>query len=431
MGRDPLGRAFLALMLVWTLTIPLSIAIAEIAMWTAAVIWSVNWIRRELSAANDLGDAIDPGPAGDVLALIGAPLMAFWAASVVSAILSRDPVDSLLELREIFLFAAPLVTFVAFRDPRLRRWGLLAFATGVAVTVLWGFAQTIEAVGDDTLPGSYRPNGALSHYMTYAGLLMIAVPNLLIIRERPLSVILRGVAIAATVVIGLTMTRSAWLGLLTGLTVYFLTRWVGGAGKDSGPPRRWAGVAVTLFVALVLGGVLLLSFAGPEVLYQRGASIFSLDNATNLDRLAMAATGLRLISNYPLLGIGPGLMERVYPAWRVEWAVKEENPHLHNNALQIAAERGLIGLALWLWTMAAFVVGSWRVLRYSGPYGEGGPEARAALAALAAFLTMGLFEYNFSDSEVLMALLFIASVPFAASAGLAHAIQRRPVVIGP
>jgi len=61
------------------------------------------------------------------------------------------------------------------------------------------------------------------------------------------------------------------------------------------------------------------------------------------------------------------------------------------------------------------------VLRYAGPLGEGGPEARAALAALAAFLTMGLFEYNFSDSEVVMILLFIVTLPFAASSGIAHA----------
>ena len=112
-------------------------------------------------------------------------------------------------------------------------------------------------------------------------------------------------------------------------------------------------------------------------------------------------------------------MERVYPAWRVDWAVKESNPHLHNNLLQIAAERGLLGLTAWLWLMIALVIGGWRVLRHAGAFGAGGPEARAALAGMAAFLTMGLFEYNFSDSEVLMILLYAVSLPFAASAGVA------------
>jgi len=71
--------------------------------------------------------------------------------------------------------------------------------------------------------------------------------------------------------------------------------------------------------------------------------------------------------------------------------------------------------------MAALCVGAWRVLRFAGPFGEGGPEARAALAALAAFLTMGLFEYNFSDSEVVMILLYVVTLPLAASSGIARA----------
>jgi len=157
---------------------------------------------------------------------------------------------------------------------------------------------------------------------------------------------------------------------------------------------------------------------------ERGASIVSLDDPTNVDRLAMAVTGLRLIAHHPILGVGPGIVGRIYPAWRAPWGIKEQNSHLHNNLLQIAAERGLLGLALWLWMMAAFVVGAWRVLRHSGPSGAGGPEARAALAALAAFLTMGLFEYNFSDSEVLMALLYVLSLPFAASAGLPTSLDQ-------
>ena len=170
-------------------------------------------------------------------------------------------------------------------------------------------------------------------------------------------------------------------------------------------------------VALVIIAVRLSALAGPAALYDRAASTFSMENASNLDRIAMAAPGLKMIKAHPWLGIGPGLIERVYPAWVVEWAVLEENPHLHNNLLQIAAERGLIGLAAWLWMMAAFALLAWRVLRAAGPIGPGGPEARAALAALAGFLAMGMFEYNFSDSEVLMALLFVVSLPLAASDG--------------
>jgi O-antigen ligase len=325
-------------------------------------------------------------------------------------------VESLWELRDVFLFAAPFVTYLAFRDNDTRRLGLRAFGLGVLGAVLIGMWETWGAIQTGAFPVEYRPDGTLGHYMTYAGAMMLAVPLLLIVREGWVGVWHRVLAAAALMLIGLTMTRSAWIGCLVGYSVYFLCRFVRGTGPVATRRRGgrvFAGVALT--VAIVLAATLLLSLAGPELLYERGASIFSLDNPTNLDRLAMAATGLRIIGAHPLIGIGPGLMERVYPAWRVEWAVKESNPHLHNDLLQIAAERGLLGLATWIWLMVAIAVGAWRVLRYAGAFAPGGAEARAALGCLAAFLTMGLFEYNFSDSEVLAILLFAVTLPFAAS----------------
>ena len=41
--------------------------------------------------------------------------------------------------------------------------------------------------------------------------------------------------------------------------------------------------------------------------------------------------------------------------------------------------------------------------------------AAAALAAMAAMLAAGLFEYNFGDSEFLMLFLLVITLPFAAA----------------
>jgi hypothetical protein len=41
--------------------------------------------------------------------------------------------------------------------------------------------------------------------------------------------------------------------------------------------------------------------------------------------------------------------------------------------------------------------------------------AAAALAAMAAMLGAGMFEYNFGDSEFLMMLLLVITLPFAAA----------------
>ncbi len=414
-GKDPLDRAFLALMMIWVFSIPLFIAVAELAMWMAAALWAVRWARGELRAGSSAVEIPEPGPAGDAFALVGAPIIAFYGVSFLSAMLSRDPVESLWDLREVFLFAAPLVTYAAFRHPRLRRWGVYSFAAGIFVAVVWGYVQVAVVNGD-----GFRPSGPLSHYMTYAGVLMLAVPVLLAVRDKWRTVMMQILAVLALAMVGLTMTRSAWLGCAAALLVFLAGRFVTGtAGSGRARRPRLAVYGATIVVGFIVIALLLLAIAGHEAVVERGASIFDPANATNVDRLAMAATGLRLIATYPILGIGPGLMAEVYPAWAVEWAVRQDNAHLHNNVLQIAAERGMLGLTMWLWMMAAFFVGAWRVLRFSGSHGEGGPEARAALAALAGFLVMGMFEYNFSDSEVLMALLFILTLPIAASAGLA------------
>jgi O-antigen ligase len=47
----------------------------------------------------------------------------------------------------------------------------------------------------------------------------------------------------------------------------------------------------------------------------------------------------------------------VYPEYRVATAVQEHNPHLHNVPMQIAAERGLPALGLWIWFVVAAAMG--------------------------------------------------------------------------
>ena len=91
------------------------------------------------------------------------------------------------------------------------------------------------------------------------------------------------------------------------------------------------------------------------------------------------------------------------------------NPHLHNVPLQIAAERGLPALAVWLWFIVAVILDLWS--RFSRSDNRFLPAA--AIACTTALLVAGLFEYNFGDSEVLMLFLIVVSLP-AASERLAH-----------
>ena len=151
----------------------------------------------------------------------------------------------------------------------------------------------------------------------------------------------------------------------------------------------------------------------PAQVSDRLYSIFDLQDPTNRDRLAMMTAGAGMVRDHPLTGVGPGLVEVAYADYRPENAVNETNPHLHNVPLQIAAERGLPALALWAWFIAAVALDLVRRLR--DPASR--TLAAGALAAVAAMLAAGLFEYNFGDSEFLMLLLVLVTLPAAAAAG--------------
>jgi O-antigen ligase len=112
------------------------------------------------------------------------------------------------------------------------------------------------------------------------------------------------------------------------------------------------------------------------------------------------------------------MVPRVYGSYRWPEAPNPRTAHLHDNALQIAAERGIPCLAWWLWLVAAAMGHAWREIRRCRAEAPGGrPDpcwvARAALAILGAVMVAGLFEYNFGDSEILMFTLLVAALPFS------------------
>jgi hypothetical protein len=81
--------------------------------------------------------------------------------------------------------------------------------------------------------------------------------------------------------------------------------------------------------------------------------------------------------------------------------------------LQIAAERGLPALALWLWFVGMVLVGTGRLFRNAPRDGPLRFLAANALATVVAMLASGMFEHNFGDSEFQMVFLVLITLPFA------------------
>jgi O-antigen ligase len=121
---------------------------------------------------------------------------------------------------------------------------------------------------------------------------------------------------------------------------------------------------------------------------------------------------MAIIRDQPFTGIGPDMVPRTYAEYRDASAVQATNPHLHNVPLQIAAERGLPAVALWLGFIGVLAVGPWRLFRAPA---SSRVLAAGGLAAVAAMLAAGMTEYNFGDSEFLMLFLVLVTLPFAAA----------------
>jgi O-antigen ligase len=317
------------------------------------------------------------------------PLAAYAGITLVSAAFSIDPRASFIDSKQLVLFLiVPLVYRFATGSRGLPL--MTVVLSCAAVSALVGIFQ-YGILHYDNL--GQRPQGTLGHYMTYSGLLMLVIGAALarVLFDRGERTWAALVMPALAVAVALSFTRSAAVGACAAAALLL-------ALKD------FRLLAVLPIVAAIFFA------AAPGKVAARMTSMFDQQDATRRDRLAMIRAGEHMIGARPLTGVGPNMVLRVYPEYRDADAVQTLNPHLHNVPLQIAAERGVPALLVWLWFLGTLTVDLGRLF-YSGRQRF---LAAAGLAAVIAMLAAGFFEYNFGDSEFLMLFLVLVTLPFAA-----------------
>ena len=370
-----LDRLTGVLLLTFVAAIQISIVAAEVLLAALVVCWAAGLVR----------DRSRPAAPAFFLAFL-----AYAALTLVSTAFSVDPRASLVDSKELLLFLVVPIVFDLARGPRARTVLGVVITVG-AVAAAYGIVQ-YAMLHYDSL--GQRPRGTLGHYMTYSGALMLVIgvtaARLVFgVRDRAWAAL---VMPALVVALTLTLTRSAWVGTCLAVGLLFIL-------KD---------FRLTALVPVV---VALLFALAPDSVTSRMVSMFDLQDPTNRDRLAMMRSGSAMVRDHPLLGVGPDMVERLYPEYRDARAVQETNPHLHNVPLQIAAERGLPALAAWVAAIGLLTVGLFRLFH------AGGERTLPAggLAAVVGMLAAGFFEYNFGDSEFLLLFLVLVTLPFAAA----------------
>jgi O-antigen ligase len=382
----------------WTFTA--SLASVQLSLATAQTLFGISAILWLILALRD-------GRRPDV-PLFFVPLLAYAAFTLMSTAASPDALTGLREDKQLILFLiVPIAVRVARGSAASR-----ALTVIVAVGAVSAFAGIVQGIVVGDLSYDYlihhRPHGLLGHYMTYSGVLMLvfcAAAAQLAFADREW--LWPAVAVPAMLVaLAVTLSRNVWVGALLGVIVLLASP----APKRS-RAVRWRILFVAVPAVIALG----LVFAPVR---ERARSMFDPTNATNQDRVSMLKSGVAMIRDHWLTGVGPNRVPVEYLAHykRADAVDPPDQPgstraHLHNVVVQIAAERGLPALAAWLWFVAVAAGGLWRQM-------QRGPEsaiAAAGLAALVAMLAAGLFEHNFGDSEFLMLFLGLITLPYAAS----------------
>ena len=323
------------------------------------------------------------------------PVSAFVLASVLATILAVEPLASLRELRNVF---EVLVFYLMVNHVTTEERATTLVRVLIATTTVMALYSLFQSLTNGI---DFRVRGTMSIYMTFAGLLMLvdlmAVGHILFRTHRRQLMWTIPALLLMTAALLMTQTRSAWCGLIAGCFVIL------GLRKK------------VLLLAIPLGALVVLLLV-PQTIKIRALSIADRREITAQERLSMWSSGVRIIRDHPWTGVGMGVMAQTYAHYREPDSpvnLKRRLGHLHNNIIQIAAERGLLGLACWLWIWGAYGYHTWRIYRRLEP---GHRPAKAlvvgSMASVIGFQIEGLFEYTFGDSEVIVLTYFLMALPF-------------------
>ena len=331
-------------------------------------------------------------------------LGSYVALILVSIIFSSEPLTSAVYLKKLIkVFSIFLIYTYATRQEL--EFGLKSIFWIMSASGLYGVLQYFWLKPVDLL---HRIDGFMSHWMTFSGQLMmvsVALGGYLLylggIRMQKARSGFLGYSIILLVVgfaLILTFTRSAWIGCACGFLVMLAIRKV-----------KWAigGGLVLLIIFLFL----------PAPFIDRFYSSFDLSDTTTRGRVELLKTGINLIRDNPLTGVGPRMVAERALEYREDRELPDElYQHFHSNLVQIAAEMGvpaaIVWMLLWIWVVRDFLImrrnSSDPFLDYLLVNG---------ISVLVAVQLAGLLEYNFGDSEIAILLFFFVTAPYAAKRG--------------
>jgi O-antigen ligase len=311
------------------------------------------------------------------------------------------------EMRHLLLITAlffllPSIDLQGFRTVVWR--GVFFTSTAGCIALIAGFVwrmihyrREIAAAADSAL--YLRSGGLLHHWMIFAVVeILVFAAMLRYHAEYPehRKWIWPAFAIHGAAIL-LSLTRALWAGALIVLAIHLLSR-----------RSRW--------ILALPAGAALLFFLAPSPVRARVTESFDPVYYSNADRMEMWRVGIRMIRAHPWTGIGPGRVESQFASYAAPGELLPAyHGHLHDNALQLAAQFGLPALAVALWFLLHLArslrarcgagwqpAAGWQSARSPSQVTAAPRETRflaaAALLGLAGYLILGVTDYTYGHS---------------------------------
>jgi O-antigen ligase len=371
-------------------------------------------------------------------------LLASIALYAVQALYSADKAKAGENLA--FFYVPFALLFLLLRDVRWTQELLLrCLAIAVALAVVFagiGFVEYArkelflnpKVVAANQYDNYFRVNSLFfdpNVYGRFLALVMIALSAVVLWRRRERDVLAAG-ALLLWLLAGLvtSFSQSSIAALLLGLAVLAAYRW---------------DVRATLYAAgaLVVAGLLVVALAPASLHFGLKGNGGSASNATS-GRTKLVEGGLELFAERPLQGYGSGSFQTEYERHSATGAQNATSAS-HTIPVTVAAEQGIVGLALYV---ALLVVAFVTLLRGAGrpPPAAGGSDAatlavggdavtlavaRVVIAACFAALVLHTFAYaDFLEDPMTWTLLGIGVALVHASPAAEPREQRRAAADG-
>ncbi len=269
------------------------------------------------------------------------------------------------------------------------------FSVGAISAIMWDDLRVAGTIGAPNAAGSY-----LALLMTLALSVLLAKPR------RGLKWLALLAFVLGVPALLFTLSRGAWIAFLVSLTYLFFVAWYRGKLPKVVP----AVVATVLLVSVLV----FQSMITDRILGDDDRSAYS--------RIPLMKMALRMICDYPVLGVGPNnytvAMQHYIPDFRGAWIHS-----VHNKYLLVWAETGVCGIVAFVWFLLAVMRRGWRA-------GKSNDRLLAALAvglsAAVAGHMVHMFVDTFRGRPAVQMLWLIAGILTALYALERNDTQQRP-----